>query len=117
MAICGTDCLISINANSNCEGHAFSIATSATEQDVRAFGDGDYGSWLACAKAGTITVKTYEKAPGVDAGEVVNVICNLNTSNLTATNTVCTGVNVDVDAKGLVEYNYTFRCTGDITGW
>lgn len=117
MAICGTEATITIGTDSAFEGHQFSIATSSQEFDTRAFGDGDYGSFIACAKNGTISVRTYEKVATCTPGDVANIEITIDTTNLTAENAVCTSVNADVDAKGLVEYNYTFRIVGDITGW
>jgi len=117
MAICGTDCSIEVAGDSNAEGHQFSIATSSQEFDTRAFGDGDYGSYVACAKNGTITVRTYEKIANCAPGDLANINCNIGGTNLEATNAVCTSVNGDVDAKGITEYSYSFRLTGDITSW
>jgi hypothetical protein len=115
MAICGTSCNISVGGNTY-EAHYFTIDTATNEFDVRAFGDGEYGSWLACAKNGTITVRTYAKAD-VAPGEVANISANVGAVSLTASNCPCTRATADVDAKGVVEFVYTFRLVSDITNW
>lgn len=111
------DCSITIDG-ATVEGHTYTIATTAEETDVRAFSSGEYGSWLACAKAGTVTINTYAN-PGVTAGDtadLVAVIGNPAVLTLTMSNAVCTGFDIGVDAKGIVEFTSTFRIVSDITG-
>lgn len=117
MAICGKDCSITIDGAKK-EGHSFTIDTTSEETDVRAFGDGDYGSWLNCAKAGTVTINTYAN-PGVTAGDEADLVATIGSPavlTLTMTAAKCTAFNINVDAKGIVEFSTTFRLVGDITG-
>ena len=118
MAICGKDCSITIDGSGTFEGHSYTIDTTSEENDVRAFGSGDYGAWLACAKSGTVTINTYGN-PGVTSGDVADLVAVIGTPavlTLTMTSAVCTAFNISVDAKGIVEFVTTWRLVGDITG-
>ena len=118
MAICGDTCSIMVVSSNVASGHRFSIVTNAPEIDVRAFGSGDYGDWLACAKDGTVTVNCYEPISSLEAGDSgLAVICNVGATTLTCANTTCTNVTCDVDAKGVVEWTYVLKLTDDISGW
>ena len=118
MACCGDTCTISVAGSDVGDGHRFSIATNAPEIDVRTFGAGEYGEWLACAKDGTITINTYVNLDGIEAGDTgVAIIANVCGTTLTANSCTTTSVNSDVDAKSVVEWTYVFKLTGDITGW
>ena len=118
MAICGKDCSITIDGTGSFEGHSYTIDTNSEETDVRAFGSGDYGAWLACAKNGTVTINTYLN-PGVTSGDVADLVAVIGTPavlTLTMTSAVCTNFNIGVDAKGIVEFSSTFRIVGDVGG-
>ena len=118
MAICGKDCSITIDGAGTFEGHSYTIDTGSDETDVRVFGSGDYGAWLACAKNGTITINTYLD-PGIyasDVADLVAVIGDPAVLTLTVTAAVCTNYNITVDSKGIVEFVVTFRLVGDIGG-
>jgi hypothetical protein len=119
MAICGDTCSIEIGDGGLVTyGHRFSINTNAPEIDVRTFGSGDYGDWLACTKDGTITLNTYMPVDGVEVGDTgIQVICNVGSKPLTAAACTVTNVTCDVDAKSVVEWTYTFKLTNNITGW
>lgn len=117
MSICGKDCSITVDG-ATFEGHSYTIDTTAEETETRAFGSGDYGSWLTCSKSGTITINSYAN-PGVisgDTADIVAVIGDPAVLTLTATASKCTAFNISVDAKGVVEFVSTFRLTGDISG-
>jgi len=118
MAICGKDCSITVDGSGSFEGHSFTIDTNSDETDVRAFGSGDYGEWLACAKNGTITINSYLN-PGVTSGDTADIVAVIGTPavlTITANSCKCTNYNISVDAKGIVEFSTTFRLTGDISG-
>jgi len=118
MAICGDSCSIGVLSANVASGHRFSIVANAPEIDVRAFGSGDYGDWLACAKDGTITINSYMSIPSLEAGDSgVAIIANVGAITLSCSNTTCTNVTCDVDAKSVVEWTYVFKLTGDISGW
>lgn len=111
------DCSITIDGASF-EGHNYTIDTNSEENDVRAFGSGAYGSWLACAKSGTVTVTSYAN-PGVTAGDTCDIVCVIGSpAVLTVTMNACvvTNFGISVDAKGIVEFNTTARITADPTG-
>jgi len=114
-ACCGTNASIEVDS-SNYTCHSFVINTEAVEQDCRAFGSGNYGSWIACARSGTIDLKTYDHA-NLIPGDICNIVANICNTNLSADNAVVLSAAVDVDAKGVVEWTYRVRLTGDITGW
>ena len=117
MAICGDTCTIDVDGAVN-DGHRFSLVCNAPEIDVRAFGSGDYGDWLACAKDGTVTVNTYMPIASLEAGDAgVSVTAVIGGTTLTCANTTCTNVTCDVDAKGVVEWTYVLKLTGAVTGW
>uniref|UniRef100_A0A6H1ZWH6 Uncharacterized protein n=1 Tax=viral metagenome TaxID=1070528 RepID=A0A6H1ZWH6_9ZZZZ len=117
MAICGKDCSLTINDGTAFEGHRYSINCNAPEIDVRTFGSGAYGSWLTCAKDGTVDVETYLPVTGLEAGDTATVVCVQGAQTLTANDTKCTNANVNVDSKDVVGYKYSFKLTGDVTGW
>ena len=117
MAICGDTCTIAAGGAVS-DGHRFSIVTNAPEIDVRAFGSGDYGDWLACAKDGTITINSYMSVNSIEAGDTgITVTAVIGTVTLVCANTTCTNVTCDVDAKSVVEWTYVLKLTGAVTGW
>ena len=114
-ACCGTNASIEVDS-SNYTCHSFVINTEASEQDVRAFGDGNYGSWIACARSGTIDLKCYDAA-AIVPGDIANINANVCNTWCNCANAVAISTSVGADAKGIVEWTYRFRLTGDITGW
>jgi hypothetical protein len=115
--ICGRHCSITIDGGSSFEGYSYVIATNAPEEDVRAFGSGEYGAWLACAKNGTVTVNTY-LYPGVEAGDTVNIVAVIGTPpvlTVTMNSCIVTTWDCNVDAKGIVYHTVNARITGDPT--
>jgi hypothetical protein len=116
-AICGDSCSILVGIDDTFLGHKFTINTSSPDNDVRTFGSGTYGDWLNCIKEGTISLNCYNRISGVTNGDVATVTCNVNSEIWTFSNCVCRTQNCDVDAKGIVEFVYEFRITGDPTGW
>lgn len=118
MALCGDTCSISVGGSVQSDAHKFTITANAPEVDVRAFGSGDYGDWLACAKDGTIAVNTYMPISSLEAGDAgIAVSANVGSTTLVCSNTTCTNVTCDVDAKGVVEWTYSLKLTGAVTGW
>lgn len=112
---CGKDCSVSIDDGSAFDGYQYTIDLTAEENDVRAFGDGLYGSWLSCARSGIITIQSYDN-PATSVGEVADVVCIIGDPMVhTFTMNACvnTSVNVSVDAKGIVSFSSTWRITGD----
>jgi hypothetical protein len=117
-ALCGDSCSIGVAGANVASGHRFSIVSNAPEIDVRAFGSGDYGDWLACAKDGTITVNTYMPIASMESGDTgIAIVANVGSVTLSCANSTCTNVTVDVDAKSVVEWTYSFKLTGAVTGW
>ena len=117
MAICGSACSITVDGDSTFEGHRFVITCNAPEIDVRTFGSGSYGSWLSCVKDGTIDIDSYANIAGLEAGDTADLVANTGTVTLTATSAQCTNVTCSVDSKDVVQWTYSFKLTGDITGW
>jgi len=118
MAICGDEATISVDSSEQTDAHRFNITANAPEIDVRTFGSGDYGEWLACVKDGTITIDTYEPISGLTASVSADITANVGgQSTLTANACPCTSVTCDVDAKGVIEWSYTFKLVSDISGW
>lgn len=117
MAICGDSCTIRIDDSTAFEGHRFTITANAPEIDIRHFGSGDYGDFIACFKDGTIDVETYLPITTLEAGDTANIVATVGEKTLTAADTLLTNVTVGVDAKDVVNYTYSFKLTGDITGW
>lgn len=117
-AVCGDKASISVDDSDQTEAHKFTITANAPEIDVRTFGSGDYGEWLSCIKDGNIVMNTYVDVDGLAAGNTADIVCNVGgQATLTANNCACTSVTVDADAKGIIEWTYTFKLTGDISGW
>lgn len=115
--ICGDTCDITVGSLLS-DGHKFTINVNAPEIDVRAFGSGDFGDWLACTKDGTITINTYMPVGSTEAGDTgIACSCNVGAKTLSATNCTCSTITCDVDAKGVVEWTYVLKLTGDVTGW
>jgi hypothetical protein len=117
-AICGSDCTITSTdfADATVLGHSFTVDLSSNETDVRAFGSGEYGDWLACGKAGTITVNSYALPAGVAVGDTdLRFTANVVSATIDAENCVCLSQNWNVDAKGVVEFATTIKLTGDAT--
>ncbi len=117
MAICGKDCSITVDSVT-VEGHQYTITTNAEEIDVTAFESGDYGDWLACAKNGTIQIRSYAN-PGVVAGDTADIVAVIGDPavlTLTMNDCKCVSLELSTDAKGVVEFVSTFRLVGDITG-
>jgi hypothetical protein len=114
MAVCGTSCSITVNGNVASDAHSFVINWTTEEQNTRVFGDGIFGSWLACASQGTLTIESYELIAGVEPG-TAGIIYSADCGNVTlAGNCVSTSLNVPVDSKGLAGFSHVFRLTGDV---
>lgn len=119
MAICGKDCSVSVSDGTAFEGHRWTLTANAPEIDVRTFASGDYGSWLACIKDGSVEIGTYLPISGMEPSDNSNIVLTVGSpavQTLTCNDVKCTSVSIGVDAKGLAEYTYTFKLTGDVTG-
>lgn len=110
-AYCGDSATITGAGNVSC--HSWTLDLSSNEIDTRAFGDGEYGSWLSCSSQGTLTVSSYDR-PDVDLGDSVTFTLGFAASNVSAS-TVITGQNINVDAKGVQEFTTTGRVTGALS--
>ena len=112
---CGSTCTISVDSVTS-GPHKFSINSESTEIDVRTFGSGEYGDFIACAKTGTIVVNSYCSLSIVAGDTDIPIVANVCGTTLTA-NCTAISMSVDVDAKGIVEWTYNLRLTGDVSGW
>ena len=114
-ACCGDQCSITTTefADATALGHSFTIDLTSNEIDVRAFGSGTYGDWLACSASGTISFNSYVR-PQVDVNDVVTFAGNV-CSEAISFPTVVSGQSINVDAKGVVEFTTTLRLTGSGT--
>lgn len=113
-AICGRDCTVSVTGSATCFGaHSLSMSMSANVIDTTAFGDDEFGSVLACGKAGEITVNCYElptMSPG-DETEMV-IVWAYDTSKTYTFNVTVTSVGPSADAKAECNHSISFRMTG-----
>jgi hypothetical protein len=110
---CGDDATVTNSEFSDVSPYSFTISLSSNEIDVRAFGDGEYGNWIACAKAGTVSLQSYcrpELVPG-DSLTFTGTICDEDFS----IPVIVTGQDFNVDAKEVVNFSTTMRITGDPT--
>ena len=112
---CGDTCSITTTefADATALGHSFTIDLTSNEIDVRSFGSGTYGDWLACSAAGTITFNSYVR-PDVDIDDALTFAGNVCTETISFPVKV-SGQSINVDAKGVVEFVTTLRLTGDGT--
>lgn len=112
-AICGDTCDMAIDG-ANVSGHQFTIELGSNEIDVRSFVDsGDYGSWIACNKNGTVAVSSYER-PDVDPGDTVVFTANVG-SEAYSMDCVVTSQSIPVDAKDVVSFTTNMRISGNVT--
>lgn len=117
MAICGSACSITVAGGQTFEGHKFEIEARGTEFDVRRFGSGAYGDWLACAKEGNVTINTYLPVPNQTPNSTAAIVCSIGTTSLSASNSRLVSINCSVDSKDVVQWSYVYKLTGDISGW
>ena len=116
MAFCGSTCSITAPTemiDATVEGHTFTINFSSNEIDVRSFGSGAYGDWIACNQQGTISVNSYER-PALDINESVTFTANVG-SEVVSGPAIVTGQDITVDAKGVGEFVTNLRIEGAIT--
>ena len=114
MAVCGTSASITIGSELT-DAHGFTINWATNEQDVRTFGSGTFGDWLACTSNGTLEVRTYEPISNCDPGDSISFSGVLGNGHTVSGTAIATTFNVAVDAKGLVEYVYTARLDDTLT--
>ena len=111
-ACCGSSCSITTSefADATALGHSFTIDITSNEIDVRAFGSGTYGDWIACAASGTIAFNSYVR-PDVDINDAVTFAGNVCSESISFP-AVVTSQSINVDAKGVVEFTTNLRMTG-----
>ena len=123
--ICGDTCSVTVNGGATFEGHKFAINIKSTEENVRKFGANNrFGDWLACSAEGTVTINTYLQIPNLVTGAATSVICTIPLGSggggavtLTCAAARLVDVSTDVDSKGIVEWTWTFKLSGQVTGW
>ncbi len=114
-AICGKAVTFTVGGSAY-DGHQFSLEESSNEIDVTHFGDGTYGSTLACSASARLTASFYD-VPSASIGDSVAFSITLpysSTITMTGNGTV-SAKGLSVDAKGVVENSLTLKITGDIT--
>jgi len=116
MAICAQTCTITVAGQSAFEGHNFEITVDGAPIDVRKFTDGPFGSWKSCIKSGEIKVDTYEVIPNMTVGSTASVAWKIGATTYTAA--LCPLVNYDAkaDVSGVVQFGWTFKIVGTVTG-
>jgi hypothetical protein len=107
MAICGSTCSLSAGGVLVVEGHKFTIDLGSNEIDIRAFGSGQYGDFVACAKTGTLAFDSYIR-PDLDVGSIVTIGASIGTESFTIP-VVITSQNINVDAKDVVQFTTNSR--------
>lgn len=112
MAICGDACTLTGTEFASVEGHRYVIELASNEIDTRIFGDGDYGSFIACAKNGTVTIDSYLR-PVVDIGDAVTVGMVVGTETFSI-DCVVISMTVNVDAKDVVQFNTKLRIVDEV---
>lgn len=114
-AICGKSVTFTVGGSAY-DGHQVTLELSSNEIDVTHFGDGTYGSTLACSAQGRLSASFYD-LPSIDIGDSVAWSMTLPYSSpvtMTGNGTV-TSKGLSVDAKGVVENTATLRITGAIS--
>jgi len=111
-AVCGKDCNLG-GLSGNVVAHSFTLDIAGQETDVSAFGSGEFGDYLVCRSAGTLSVNTYAY-PSEDVGDTVSLSANVGASTLTIPGIV-QSKNIAIDAKGIAQFVTTVRITGDIS--
>ena len=117
-AICGEACSIKVGSDVFL-GHKFSIPINANQIDVRAFGSGTWGAWLACAWNGEIVISTYsplsevpvDATPSVGTQVVADITAISPNATWVMDGSLLMGIKRDVDAKGIEEFEWTFKVT------
>ena len=116
-AVCGNDATISVDDSEQTNAHIFNISSSAPGEDVRTFDSGDYGAFVNCIREGTIDISTYTPISGLAPGGTADIVANVaGQDTVTLSNVVCVSKDVSVDAKSIVNWDYSFRITGTVTG-
>ena len=116
MAICcGSECTITGApfADATIKGHSFSINLTSNEIDIRNFDSGDYGEYIACNLAGSVSISSYIR-PDVTVGDDVTFAATVCGETFSVSCEV-TGQDITVDAKGVVEFVTNLRMSGDLT--
>ena len=116
MAICGDTATIT-NPTGSFEGHKFEIGVKSTEENVRRFGSGTFGDWLACSKEGDVTINHYMQIPNLKVGDTCSVTLGIGAVTLTATNCRVMSTTCTADSKAVVDWTTVIKLTGNVTGW
>jgi len=115
MAVCGRLATVSIGGVEIEDAHTVNLTDNAPTIDVRTFGSGVWGDWLACARDGTLTLNTYNYIAGIDPGDTTTFSV-ADTLRTVTGDCICSSESEAIDAKGLVEISYEFKLTGEPTG-
>lgn len=113
MAWCGDSCTLSGSAFGSVKAHRYVLELASNEIDTRIFGDAAYGSFIACAKNGSLTIDSY-KRPDVDVGDTLSVLLSVGDAKITVPG-VCTSQSINVDAKDVVQFSTKMRVIDDAT--
>jgi hypothetical protein len=111
MAVCGRLASVTIGGSTIDDAHMVNLTDSAPELDVRVFGSGEWGDFLACNRTGSLTLNTYNYIAGIDPGDTTTFSV-ADTLRTVSGDCICISEAEAVDAKGLVEITYEFRLTG-----
>jgi hypothetical protein len=115
MAVCGRLASVKIGGVTIDDAHTVNLNDAAPEIDVRTFGSGEWGDFLACNRTGSLTLNTYDYIAGIDPGDTTTFEV-ADTLRTVSGDCICISEGEAVDAKGLVEISYEFRLTGAPSG-
>ena len=108
MAFCGDTCTVTGTEFANVEAHSFTIDLGSNEVDVRSFDSAnEYGNYIACNKNGTVSVNTYLR-PNMDVGDSVTFLASVNSESWSV-DCIVTGINHNIDSKGVGEFTVNMR--------
>ena len=109
-AFCGRNASLTLNGSAVSGVFRVGFTSTGNEEDISAYGSGDYGDWIVCTKEGELTIESYAYL-GTGA----------ETFAITAGGTTFSGTCEPrsfasaADAKGVVTYRMTLSLTGGVT--
>jgi hypothetical protein len=113
MACCGSTCSIDNAEFSSSEGTSFTISLSANEIDIRSFGTGTFGDYLACNEQGTISITSYIR-PVVDINDSITFTGTICSESISVA-CIVVGQTWNVDSKDVVSFTTDLRMEGALT--
>lgn len=113
MACCGSSCNVSSATFISTECYKYTVDFGSNEIDIRSFGSGDWGDFIACNKTGAVVVESYLR-PSVSINEDVTFVANVCGETINAP-CVVTGQSVSVDAKDVISWTTNLKITGAAT--